>query len=298
MKLAAIDAGSNAVRLQITEVIEYRGNATFKRLEYIRFPLRLGLDVFNGGEISPMLQEKFLRLMQAFKIMIDLYNVDDVMACATSAMREALNGHDLVARVAEEVGIDIEIIDGKREAEITNAAIIRTLTNGGYLHIDVGGGSTELNVYYRQQKVASESFRLGSVRNLQNKALREVWQEMTDWIQNEVKEEYRPLTAVGTGGNILAIYELAAKKNLRNRSIDLSEMKNVRHRLEMLTLEERLNVLMLPADRADVIVPASEIYLTVMKLAKAKKIQAPEIGLKDGMLQVLYERQLEKRVTE
>ena len=295
LKLAAIDIGSNAIRMQVTHVIEYEGNITFKRLEYVRFPLRLGQDVFEVSEdnpshrISPQRSAKFLKLIHAFKLLIDLYEVDDYMACATSAMREAENGEELVALAREKYGIDIQIIDGDTEADILNNALLRFLDNGRYLHIDVGGGSTELNVFVDKEKVAARSFPMGSVRRLNLRvSLDQVWNEMRQWIREHVKPDQGKVTAIGTGGNINKIYDLSGKK--LGKTIALSRVTSVRDYVAQHTLEERINKLQLNPDRADVIVPAADIYITVMKWAKATQILVPDVGLKDGVMQMLYQK--------
>jgi exopolyphosphatase/guanosine-5'-triphosphate,3'-diphosphate pyrophosphatase len=290
LKLAAIDIGSNAVRMQITNVIVYRGKVTFKKLEYMRFPLRLGNDVFNIGEIGPELKEKFIQLLQAFKIWIDLYQVDDVMVCATSAMREAANSDQLAAETALRLGLNIEIIDGQREAEIINKAIFNNLDQKSYLHIDVGGGSTELNLYAGHKKIDSESFKMGSVRRLKDAEAPAMWKQVEEWVCKRIHKEYQPITAIGTGGNINKIYDLTGKKRTKDNTLSIQEVKHVREEIVKLSLEERINVLMLNPDRADVILPASEIYLLVMQYAKARKILVPDVGLKDGMIQMMYER--------
>ncbi len=168
MKFAAIDIGSNAIRLQITKVIEFEGRITFKKLEYVRFPLRLGQDVFNSGKIGKEKYEKFLKLMQAYKNLIDLYGITGYYGCATSAMREAKNGEKLVKETKDKFGLKINIITGREEALMINKVIGHYLDNRTFVHIDVGGGSTELNVYHNKEKVKSQSFKLGSVRRLQH----------------------------------------------------------------------------------------------------------------------------------
>ncbi len=297
LKLAAVDIGSNAIRMQITHVIEYEGTVTFKRLEYVRFPLRLGQDVFEVSEenpshrIGPPRAAKFLKLMHAFKLLIDLYEVDDYLACATSAMREAENGEELVTRAKEEYGIDIRIIDGDTEAEILKNALLSFLSDGRYLHIDVGGGSTELNVFVNKEKVAAHSFPIGSVRRLNPRAsLDRVGEEMHRWIREHVKSNEGKVTAIGTGGNINKIYDLSGKK--LGKTIALSKVISVRDFVASHSLEERINKLQLNADRADVIIPAAEIYISVMKWARATQILVPDVGLKDGVMQMLYEKYL------
>lgn len=298
MKLAAIDIGSNAIRLQVTNVIEYQGKTTFKKLEYVRFPLRLGQDVFEISEenpthcIGPERAEKFLKLMHAFSLLIELYEVDDYMACATSAMREAENGQDLVNAARKKFGLDIEIIDGEREADIINNALLSFLEEGiTYLHIDVGGGSTELNLYVNKKKIAAKSFPIGSVRRLNTRiSLDKVWQDMYDWIRKNIKNQKHRVIAIGTGGNINKIYEISGKK--LGKAVSLNKIISTRNFLASHTLEERVNKLQLNADRADVILPASDIYIAAMKWAKASKIIVPDVGLKDGIMQMLYDKHL------
>lgn len=288
MKLAAIDIGSNAVRLQITNTIEYQDTVTFKKLEYIRFPLRLGHDVFTTGRISEHNKGRFLKLMNAYKMMIDLYEVDELYACATSAMRESENGRQILDRVKDEWGLNIEIIDGEKEAYLINEAVQLAMENKKYLHVDVGGGSTELNYYNNGLKVASASFKTGSVRRLDNRDAPEVWTEISDWIKTVIRPDGQ-LNAIGTGGNINKLFELSTAQK-ETRKISLEKLKEVVDRLGAMTLEERMLKLQLNADRADVIMPASEIYLGVMGLAKVKRILVPDVGLKDGINIMLYER--------
>lgn len=296
IKLAAIDIGSNAIRLQVTSVINYEEKTTFKKLEYVRFPLRLGQDVFEVTEdnptqrIGPERAAKFLKLMKAFKLLIDLYEVDEYLGCATSAMREAENGHELVKQVRKEYGLELQIIDGDSEAEILNKALMSFLEeNKTYLHIDVGGGSTELNLYVNKEKIVAHSFPIGSVRRLNTrKPLDQVWDEIKRWIKTNVKKEYGKVIAIGTGGNINKIFDLAGKKT--GRVMPINKMISTRDFVAGHSLEERINKLQLNPDRADVIVPASDIYITVMQWAKATKILVPNVGLKDGVMQMLYEK--------
>lgn len=296
IKLAAIDIGSNAIRLQVTSVISYEEKTTFKRLEYVRFPLRLGQDVFEVTEdnptqrIGPERASKFLKLMKAFKLLIDLYEVDAYLGCATSAMREAENGAELIAQVREEYGLDLQIIDGDAEAEILNNAMVSLLEeNKTYLHIDVGGGSTELNLYVNKEKIMAHSFPIGSVRRLNlRKSLDQVWAEMQQWIKTNVKKEYGKVMAIGTGGNINKIFDLAGKKS--GKILHITKVISTRDFVASHTLEERINKLQLNPDRADVIVHASDIYITAMQWAKSTMILVPNVGLKDGVMQLLYEK--------
>jgi exopolyphosphatase/guanosine-5'-triphosphate,3'-diphosphate pyrophosphatase len=280
MKLAAIDIGSNAIRFQVSTALANGQTLLFKKLEYIRFPLRLGHDVFTTGRISTKSADKFKKLMKAYKLLIDLYEVDDYMFCATSAMRESVNGSALADEVKDEFGVVIHIIDGNREAELINRAISSFLTDKTYLHIDVGGGSTELNLYYAGEKIKTRSFKIGSVRILEHHDSPEMW------------KEYGKVTAVGTGGNISKIFELAQTKP--GKTMSLRKVRQIRDMIETVPLEDRIYKLQMNPDRADVIIPASNIYMKVMEWAHAASILVPEVGLKDGIMLHLYDKNAKK----
>lgn len=288
MKLAAIDIGSNAVRLQITKVIEYEHVITFKKLEYVRFPLRLGHDVFSTGRISEFNQERFYKLMTAYKNLIDLYEINAFYGCATSAMRESENGQEILDKVNNELALPISIISGDQEAEIINNVILLSLDDDHYIHIDVGGGSTELNVYENHQKLYSSSFKLGSVRSLEGRDQLEAWEEMRRWVNKYAFKKGEKITSIGTGGNINKLFELSTARK-KSRRMSFESLTRIQETLKSMTLEERINKLQLNPDRADVIVPASDIYTEVMKAAKAKSIIVPDVGLKDGINYHLYQ---------
>lgn len=292
LKLAAIDIGSNAIRFQVTNVIEYQGEHNFKRLEYVRFPLRLGQDVFKYGKIGPDKEDKFLRLMHAFKLLIDLYEVDDYYACATSAMRESENGYRIVEKTRQLLGLKIHIIDGDREAELINNVVVKNLSTDNYLHIDVGGGSTEINLIVDRKKKHAKSFKVGSVRTLEYKTGRDPLAQIDAWVAKKTAGIEGPVTAIGTGGNINKIYDLADKKG--HLYLSLKKVEQVRDYVESLSIDERIHKLQLNPDRADVIIPATGIYLKAMKAAGCKEIMVPDVGLKDGLMQLLYERNLKR----
>ena len=209
MKIAAVDIGSNAIRFQVSSVLERKDRILFKKLEYVRFPLRLGHDVFGSNRISKQSIGKFKKLMKTYKLLLELYEVDDYMFCATSAMRESENGVELVRQVKRELGIDIHIIDGQLEAELINQAISSFLDEDSYLHIDVGGGSTELNLFADGKKVKTKSFRVGSVRVLEHHDSPQVWDEMETWVKENViaRKGLGKVTTIGTGGNASKLYE-------------------------------------------------------------------------------------------
>jgi len=293
LKLGAVDIGSNAIRFQVTSVLERGKTVSFKKLEYVRFPLRLGEDVFNNNEISTEKEAKFIKLMQTFKNLFDLYEVDDYVICATSAMRESKNGKDIAYKVKFLLDIDIQIIDGTLEAELINNVLFSELDEQSYIHIDVGGGSTEINIFQNKKKVATNSFRIGSVRRLSGLDTKEEWDHMKTWIEANTSKVQRPITGIGTGGNIGKIYELAnpgKSKGGVKQHISLAKMEEIRTFILQYDIESRINVLMLNPDRADVIIPASDIYISAMKFAKSTKMLVPEVGLKDGLMMMLYER--------
>ncbi len=291
MKIAAIDIGSNAARLQISSVLKDGGYTSFKKVEYVRFPLRLGHDVFTYGSLTPESQERTIKLMKCYKLLLELHEVEGYMACATSAMRESANGHEVVERIAHETGIKIHIIDGSKEAELINNVVVQALVDGQYLHIDVGGGSTELNLYFNRQKVASKSFKIGSVRLLEGKESKGAWQKMERWIEENV-DSYEPVKAVGTGGNISKLFNLVSKTSDNATSVE--ELARMRDYIASFSQEDRVHKLRLNADRADVIVPASDIYISVMMWAGASEIIVPDLGLKDGIIQLVYENLCKK----
>lgn len=292
MKLAAIDIGSNAIRLQISTVLNKQTPPVFKKLEYVRFPLRLGHDVFGTNRISEKSMQTFKKLMRAYKLLLELYEVDDYMFCATSAMRESENGAELVRQVFDELGVTIHVIDGNREAELINRAIASYLANDTYLHIDVGGGSTELNLYANGKKIKTRSFKIGSVRVLERHDSPVMWEDMERWVRDNVKKDYGKVTAVGTGGNISKIFELGKMKP--GKTMSLKKVKEIKGMVESFTIDERIYKLQMNPDRADVIIPASDIYIKVMEWAHSSNILVPDVGLKDGVLLYLHEKSIKQ----
>ena len=287
MKLAVIDIGSNAIRFQVTNILKYKEVDHFKRLEYVRFPLRLGQDVFSSEKLKAKSIKKFHKLMKAFALLIELYEVDHYMACATSAMRESKNGQEVADEVKEKTGLQIKIIDGGEEAILINKAIAEHLDGKlSYMHIDVGGGSTELNLIRQGELIGSRSFQIGSVRRMDHRDTPQMWTEMEDWITSTTDiSELR--TAIGTGGNINKLFELGGKE--KGQNMTLSELITVQSMLRETTVDDRIYKLQLNPDRADVIIPASEIYISVMQRGGISEIVVPDVGLKDGMIRMLYE---------
>ncbi|CAH0997320.1 Exopolyphosphatase 2 [Emticicia aquatica] len=287
MKIAAIDIGSNAARMQISSVLTNKNKISFKKVEYVRFALRLGMDVFNKGSISYESEARIKKLLQAYQLLMELHEVDAYMICATSAMREAENGINIVERIKSELGMEIHLIEGEQEAELINNVIVLVLEDQQtYLHIDVGGGSTELNIYKGREKIAAKSFKIGSVRLLEHKEAPDVWKKMQSWVKTNVPS-HENVIAVGTGGNISKLFNMI--ENKKESKASLKDLEKMRNYIEKFSLEERMNRLQLNADRADVIVPASDIYISAMKWAGATEIMVPDLGLKDGILMLVYE---------
>ena len=249
--------------------------------------MKLGQDVFATGVISEAREIKFIKFLHALKLLMEVHEVDHYLVCATSAMRMAQNAPEIIKRVYDLLEMKIEVIDGYSEAEYINKVIYNLLDDKNYLHIDVGGGSTEFNVYVGQEKVASQSFELGSIRQLQRDGRSEMWEVMKDWVKENARKNH-VTRAVGTGGNINKIYELAGK--MAGKPIFKKQIEDIVDQLENMTMEERQSVLLLNPDRADVIVPAARIYLSAMKWARVESMLVPTVGLKDGMLQALYEK--------
>ncbi|MDH5608470.1 MAG: phosphatase [Cyclobacteriaceae bacterium] len=288
MKLAAIDIGSNAVRLQITRIIEYQEKITFKKLEYVRFPIRLGQDVFSIGHISPQRKTNLFKLLRAFKHIIDLYEIDHYYGCATSAMRESENGSEICSEIKSTLGLPIQILSGTQEAEMINRVIQTYIDDQNHLHIDVGGGSTELNLYVNREKVLSHSFPIGSVRSGHSDDVKQTRHSLLHWIDRSIHKKYGRIRAIGTGGNINKIFELA--KGDKRRRISIDTVMAVHQTIQHTSPEDRINRLQLNPDRAEVILPAAEIYIDVMKAAHARSILVPSVGLKDGINYYLYEK--------
>ncbi len=289
MKLAAIDIGSNAVRLLFCNVLNGKSEAVFKKAELIRVPLRLGEDTFLTGKISDKKVEKLVKSMSAFRNLIDVYEAVDYRACATSAMREASNSEEIIGRVKREAGITIEVIDGSTEADIIyNNHIAEHLSNdSAYFYIDIGGGSTEITLFNKTKVVASRSFNIGTIRLLHDKVSKETWNEFKDWIKDTTKN-YHPLIAIGSGGNINKLFSMSRKK--QSKPITYGKLKSICELLEVYTYDQRVRELGLKPDRADVIIPASKIVLTAMKVAEIEKMYVPQIGLSDGIVHLLYEK--------
>ncbi len=288
MRLAAIDIGSNAARLLIAEVKQDSlGKPLFNKLNLVRVPLRLGFDVFEKGEISKEKRGMVLQTMKAYGHLINAYGVDHTIACATSAMRDARNSSDLIRKIKLETGLDIAIISGDLEASIIyeNHIAENMDTDHSYLYIDVGGGSTELTFFADGKLVFKESFNIGTIRLLKDMVDEEKWNTVKDFIKARTKN-YKKIIAIGTGGNINKVFSLSKKKDGKPLSLDL--LKDYYKEIASFSIEERINIYKLREDRADVIIPALQIYINVMRWSDADEIYVPKIGLADGLIQHLY----------
>ncbi len=289
MKLAAIDIGSNAARLLINEVLNNpKGEKDFIKLALVRVPLRLGFDVFENGEISQTKVEKIINTIKSYKLLLDVYDVKHLKACATSAMRDAKNAPEIIKKVKEETGIEIEVITGDKEASmIYENHVAENMDNSeSYLYIDVGGGSTELTFFSDGKLVFKKSFNIGTIRLLKNQVTEDLWDEMKEFIKTKAKGHHH-VTAIGSGGNINKIFSLSKRKEGKPLSLEL--LRDYYKEFGNLTLSQRISLHKLREDRADVIVPALLIYINVMRWADAEEIFVPKIGLADGLIHSLYE---------
>lgn len=294
MKLAAIDIGSNAVRLLISEVIiDEKKNPSFNKVSLIRVPLRLGFDVFDTGKISDQKVGLLLYTMKAYLNLLQAYEVKYVKACATSAMRDSTNAADIISLVKKETGIEIEVISGSDEASFIyeNHVAENLDKEHSYLYIDVGGGSTELTFFSNSKLVFKDSYDIGTIRLLKSKVSDEVWDEMRENIKNKTRG-HKEVIAIGSGGNINKVYTLSKRKDTKPLPLDM--LRDFYKELSNVSLEDRISIYKMREDRADVIVPALQIYINVMRWAGATEIYVPKIGLADGLVQHLWEEVKEK----
>lgn len=295
---AAIDIGSNAVRLLIKSIDrEAVQEKKFKKVMMLRVPLRLGFDVFSIGELFEKKVDKLRRLMKAFRQLMKIYDVDDYRACATSAMRDARNGRMIIKKIEKDTGIRIEIIDGQEEARMIYNNHIECMEDrqGNYMYVDVGGGSTEINLLTNGELVWSVSYNIGTVRMLSNAVKEGTWQQMEEELM-KVTEGVAAINIIGSGGNINKLFRLADKKDKKLQRLPVSSLQTVYDVLKPLTPEERVEAFSLKQDRADVIVPAAEIFLKIAEVVHAEYIYVPVIGLSDGIIDNLYAKSLEKEM--
>jgi len=287
-KYAAIDIGSNAMRLLISNIVEQEGKEPqFNKSSLVRVPIRLGQDAFTVGEITDENIERMVDAMKAYKLLMKVHKVEKYMACATSAMREAFNGKEVADIIERESGIKIEIIDGKKEAAIIASTDLHHLvkTDQTYLYVDVGGGSTEFSLFANGKIVASKSFKNGTVRLLNNMVNDVVWLEIEKWIKT-ISEPYETITLIGSGGNINKLFKMSGKQ--QEKPLSYFYVNSQYQFLNSLSYEQRIAELGLNPDRADVIIYAVRIYLNAMKWSGARNIYVPKIGLSDGIVKAMY----------
>ena len=290
MKLAAIDIGSNAARLLISEVTKQpKQDPVFNKINLVRVPLRLGFDVFETGEISKAKVKMLMQTLKAYQHLLEAYEIKHVYACATSAMRDARNSKDIIRKVKLETGIEIKVISGQEEASFIyeNHVAENLDSDHSYLYIDVGGGSTELTFFADGKLVSKESFNIGTIRLLKNQIKEKTWDDMKDYVKKHIKSEL-PSIAIGSGGNITKILSMSRLKEGKPLSLDL--LKDYYKELSNVTIEDRMHLYGLKEDRADVIVPALLIYVQIMKWANIDEIYVPKIGLVDGLIHHLYDQ--------
>ncbi|WP_347372619.1 exopolyphosphatase [Aequorivita sp. Q41] len=291
-KYGAVDIGSNAIRLLVATVVEEEGKDTlFKKTSLVRVPIRLGADVFLEGKISESNAKRMIDAMTAFKLLMKTHGIKRFRACATSAMREASNGKEIAELIKKESGLTINIIDGNDEAAIIASTDLKSLIQDDkvFLYVDVGGGSTEFTVFANGQNVASRSFKLGTVRLLEDRVGDSMWQDVELWIKKETKK-YHKISMIGSGGNINSIYKSSGKKI--GKPLSYFYLSSYYEYIKSFSYDERITELNMNPDRADVVVPATRIYLSAMKWSKAKNIFVPKIGLSDGIIKSLYNEKL------
>ena len=291
-KYGAIDVGSNAIRLLIVTVIEQEGKEVkFKKTSLIRVPIRLGTDVFVEGKVSEASYLRMLDSFKAFQLLMKIHNVFKYRACATSAMREAKNGKTIVKRLLKATGIEISIINGNEEAKIIASTDLKTylVHDKVFLYVDVGGGSTELTIYSEGKTVASKSFKMGTVRLINNLVDDKMWDQMKGWIKNNT-QKYGHITLLGTGGNINSTYKYSGKKI--GTPLNYKYLIAYFNKVKAFSYDDRIVELDMNPDRADVIIPALKIYIFAMKWSGAECIYVPKVGLSDGIIRSLYNEKL------
>jgi exopolyphosphatase/guanosine-5'-triphosphate,3'-diphosphate pyrophosphatase len=291
MIYGAIDIGTNAARLLVGEVVLEDKITFIRKVSYTRIPLRLGYDVFENGQISPEKEVDFIKTIQSFKLISEVFRVRGLRACATSAMREANNGHEIQKRILEETGINLEIIDGDEEARMIFGTfnLLNINKDVAYVVIDVGGGSSEITLFDNGVKVAEKSFKVGTIRLLKEKTSDKIWNEIEEWIAENTNPKYT-YRIYGTGGNINKCHKLLGKQV--EEAISYRELDELYDNLSKLSVNKRMMKYQLKEDRADVIVPALQIYKHIMRSMKAKEIIVPKIGLVDGLIYDQYAQEM------
>jgi exopolyphosphatase/guanosine-5'-triphosphate,3'-diphosphate pyrophosphatase len=290
LRIAAIDIGSNAARLLICDVlITDKNEPQFIKLNLVRVPLRLGFDVFEYGFIAAKKERDIIDTLKAFKYLMDVHEVQHFVACATSAMRDARNAEEIIKRVKQQCGILIKVISGKEEADAIFQNHIESYLDKThpYLYIDVGGGSTELTLFDNNKMMFEESFNIGTIRMLKNKVDDREWQRFKEFVKSETKN-FKTLMGIGSGGNINKIFSISKKKEGKPLTAEI--LKSYMDELNKMTVNERMIKYNLREDRADVIIPALQIYNCIMRWANIDEIYVPKFGLADGLVRTLYQQ--------
>jgi exopolyphosphatase/guanosine-5'-triphosphate,3'-diphosphate pyrophosphatase len=293
-KYAAIDIGSNAIRLLVSNVIITKATAPqFKKSALVRVPIRLGADSFVEGTISEKNTNRMMNAIKAFKLLMNVHGVESYKACATSAMREASNGLEIIEKIYQKTGVKINIISGKEEAEIISSTDLHELISGdkSYLYVDVGGGSTEFTIFSKGKIIISKSFKIGTVRILNNKKEenKDAFKKIENWIKDNTKG-YRKISLIGSGGNINKLFKMSGRTE--GAPISYIYLNAQYQFLKNMSYSDRITELSLNPDRADVIIPATKIYLSAMKWSGARKIYVPKIGLADGIIKSLFYKKI------
>ena len=287
-KFAAIDIGTNAVRLLIANVVEDRNQKIIKKSSLIRVPLRLGDHVFEYGEVGEEKIKKLLLTMHSFQLLMQVNDVVTWRACATSAMREAANGEEIIELILQETGINIEIISGQEEAEIIRSTQLKDLfeQKKNFLFVDVGGGSTEITLYEGERVIDAKSFRIGTIRLLKKSVAESEFTQIKDWL-GKFKKKYKNIEIIGSGGNINKVFKISGNKI--GKPLSVKQLTDIDEYINSFTYNDRIKVLGLNPDRADVIIPAMKLFLKIMKWSNARVIHVPKIGLADGIVRRLYD---------
>ncbi|MDX2194988.1 MAG: phosphatase [Cytophagales bacterium] len=283
--LGAVDIGSNAMRFLVSSANVYPSGTAFQRVEYMRYPIRLGEESFTTGIISEKKIQKLIKMLQAFGTMFEVFEVLQYKVCATSALRDAKNNEEILKKVFEQTGITIQILSGDTEATLIDKALGGHMQSGNYVHVDVGGGSTEINIVENGEKKHYKSFNLGTVRAIHHTTDAKIWHELQDWVTTHIHELL--YTTLGTGGNIKKLHELSGLP--QEAPMKRDTLLYIYENLKQMTISQRMEILKLNADRADVILPACEIYLRIMQWAGSEMLLAPNIGLSDGIIIDLWD---------
>lgn len=296
-KYGAIDIGSNAMRLLISNVIEHETEVNFNKVSLVRLPVRLGQEAFTNRSISRETLERLIDGMQAFKYILKVHGIDNYRACATAAMRELIDSTEVISGILTKTGIEIEIIDGQREADLIFKAHLKNALDEevNYIYVDVGGGSVEISIFSKGRVASRYSFKVGTIRLLNDMVTRKKWNEMKDWVKEKTRK-LEHVEMIGSGGNINKVYKLLGK--VRPQPLLYNEMRLMKKQIKEMSYEELIQKFRLNSDRADVIKPAMEIYSSIMKWSDSSILHVPQLGIADGIISMMYENDLAREKEE